>query len=165
MAAEHARLDELLAKAMASDGERRARFYWSFREGLLRHIGIEEKILFPAARRLSGLALPLAERLKLDHGALAALMMLPPRTSTFRAVRALLDAHNPIEEVVGGVYEQCEKVAAQNLDRLFEQCVTAAAVAVSPWVDSVKVLAAARRALSRAGYDSSLLDQDFEVDK
>jgi hypothetical protein len=47
----------------------------------------------------------MAPRLRLDHGALAALLMLPPVDHTFRAIRAVLDAHNPLEENEGGVYE------------------------------------------------------------
>jgi hypothetical protein len=159
MAAEHARLDELLAHSTASSAAIDAGAYQDFRKGLLRHIGIEEKILFPAAQRhRGGEPLPLAEKLKSDHGALAALMMLPPSASTFRAVRAVLDAHNSLEEAPGGAYEQCESILDRQLDELLDRCAKAAEVAVSPWVNSPKVLAAVKRVLIRAGYDASLLD-------
>jgi hypothetical protein len=159
MAAEHARLDELLAQASACIGAIDTEAYEEFRKALLRHISIEKKILLPGAqRRRGGQPLPLAEKLRLDHGALAALMMLPPSVSTFAAVRAVLDAHNPIEEAPGGVYEQCEEVIGSELDKLLAQCETAPQVPVSRWIDSPKVLAAAKRVLLRAGYDSSLLN-------
>ena len=85
-------------------------------------------------------------------------MMLPPSVSTFEAVRAVLDAHNPLEEAPGGVYEQCEELIGSELDKLLAQCETAPQVPVSQWIDSPKVLAAAKRVLLRAGYDSSLLN-------
>jgi hypothetical protein len=159
MAAEHARLDELLAQASARVGAIDTEAYEEFRKALLRHISIEEKILLPAAQRSrGGQPLPLAEKLRLDHGALAALMMLPPSVYTFAAVRAVLDAHNPLEEAPGGAYEQCEELIGSELDELLGKCETAPQVPVSQWIDSPKVLAAAKRMLLRAGYDSSLLN-------
>ena len=85
-------------------------------------------------------------------------MMLPPSACAFAAVRAVLDAHNPLEEVRGGAYEQCEKLIESELDKLLAQCETAPQVPVSQWIDSPKVLAAAKRLLLRAGYDNSLLN-------
>ena len=160
MAAEHVRLDALLARAATAHGDAEIEAYQNFRKGLLRHIGVEEKILFPAAQnRRGGVPLPLAGKLKLDHGALAALVMLPPCGSTFRALRAVLVAHNPLEDAPGGVYEQCESLVRAELDELVARCERAAEVPVSPWADSPKVLAAAKRVLTRAGYDPSVLDQ------
>jgi len=159
MAAEHSRLDDLLARCACGAGQFDAATYEEFRRLLLRHISIEEKILLPAAqRRRNGTPLALAFRLRLDHGVLAALMMLPPVTSTFHAVRAVLDAHNPLEEAPSGAYEQCEDALGSELDELLARCVAAPAVPVSPWVDSPKVVAAAQRVLLRAGYDSSVLN-------
>jgi len=158
MAGDHARLDNLLAEAAKGAGAASTESYRRFREGLLRHISIEEKILLPAVQRHRGGApLPLAEKLRLDHGALAALMMLPPSVSPFRAVRAVLDAHNPLEERPGGVYEQCECLIESELDEVLLQCETAPRVPVSPWVDSSKVFVAVKRVLVRAGYDEALL--------
>jgi hypothetical protein len=61
---------------------------------------IEERLLLPMAeRKRGGESLPLAARLRVDHGALAALMTLPPTHGTFRAVNAVLKAHNPLKTI------------------------------------------------------------------
>ena len=76
---DHQRLDRLLQAALTDDHRVDAAAYHQFRAGLLRHIGMEEKILLPAAQRLrGGEPLPLAAKLRLDHGALAALLMPTP---------------------------------------------------------------------------------------
>ncbi|SRR5579875_831785 len=157
MAAQHAILDELLAKAAQPD-EIDEDAYRCFRERLLRHIRIEEKILLPMAERKRGTPLSIAARLRLDHGALAALLMVPPSAKTFHAIRAVLDAHNPLEEVAGGVYDQCDSLSGAESNVLLARIAATPAVPVSSWVDSPKVVAAAQRALSRAGYDPRILD-------
>jgi hemerythrin superfamily protein len=157
MVAEHRRLDQLLARAERRDAGSDAA-YEQFRQCLLRHISVEEKILLPMAARKRGEALPIAKRLQLDHGALAALLMLPPTSSGLRAVRAVLTAHNPLEEMADGVYQQCEKLAGEELDELQQRVIAAPAVRVSSWNDSDKILSAAQRVLARAGYDPKLLE-------
>lgn len=157
MAAEHAELGELLAKAAGEGAAIDPEAYQRFRERLLRHIRIEEWILLPMAERKRGEALSIAGRLRLDHGALAALLMLPPADHAFRAIRAVLDAHNPLEEAEGGVYEQCEGLAGPEIAESLSQIAASPRVPVSSWVDSPKVLAAAQRALARAGHDPLLL--------
>ena len=93
MTSEHASLDRLLAEAERGSVEADR----EFRQRLLRHIRIEERLLLPMAeRKRGGEPLPLAARLRLDHGALAALMMLPPSRGTFRAVSAVLKAHKSV---------------------------------------------------------------------
>ena len=158
MAAEHAVLDELLGKA-AAGSDIGGEAYQAFRERLLRHIRIEERILFAMAEQRRGAALPMAARLRLDHGALAALLMLPPADHALRAIRAVLDAHNPLEEAEGGVYEQCERLGASEINELLARIAATPRVPVSSLLDSPKVFGAARRALARAGHDPALLDQ------
>jgi len=48
---DHGRLEGLLQSAVAQAGSVDQGLYDQFRAGLLRHIGMEEKILLPAARR------------------------------------------------------------------------------------------------------------------
>jgi hypothetical protein len=156
--AEHARLDGLLTRAAEISGELSVETYAAFREALLRHIRVEEKILLPMAqRKRDGVPLPLTARLRLDHGALAALLMLPPQAQTFHALRTILDVHNPLEEGEGGVYTQCEALAGAESNEIKEQVAKSTRVPVSSWVDSPMVVAAAQRVLVRAGYSAALL--------
>ena len=48
---DHHRIETLLDKASAQPGEIDMEYYHQFRTGLLRHIKMEEKTLFPAARK------------------------------------------------------------------------------------------------------------------
>src|SRR6476661_824617 len=65
---DHRRLDGLMHAAMAHPSTVDDRAYGQFRAGLLRHIGMEEKILLPAAQRQrGGEPLSLAAKLRLDH--------------------------------------------------------------------------------------------------
>ena len=158
MTAQHRELDNLLLQVGSDGASLDSRAYQSFRELLLRHIRIEERILLPMAERKQGAALPIAARLRLDHGALAALVMLPPSSRAFRALRALLDAHNPLEESEDGAYARCEGLAGAEMDELLVQIETAPPVPVSPWIDDARIIATAKRALARAGHNSALLD-------
>jgi hypothetical protein len=158
MTDEHAQLDVLLAKAAGEDGAVDSEAYQCFRGRLLRHIRIEERILLPMAARKRGEPLTIAGRLRMDHGALAALLMLPPVGHAFRAIRAVLDAHNPLEEMDGGVYEQCGLLAGSEIAELLTQIAATPQVPVSSWVDNPKVVAAAQRVLARAGHDPALLE-------
>jgi hypothetical protein len=89
LANDHRRLEEALQRATAGR-EIELQAYSEFRGGLLRHIGMEEKILLPAAQSArGGKALPLAAKLRLDHGALAALLVLTPTKLHHRG-----DSHN-----------------------------------------------------------------------
>jgi hypothetical protein len=51
---DHARLDRLLQRAAASPEVIEPSAYAEFRADLLKHIGMEEKILLPAAQRIRG---------------------------------------------------------------------------------------------------------------
>ena len=145
---DHARLDTLLTRATDDAGA-----YAEFRRGLLRHIGMEEKLLLPAARRArDGQPLPEAARLRLDHGALAALLVPTPTPTILRALRGILSRHNAVEEGPGGVYAVCDRLVGNEVDTLLAALEATPAVPVSAHVDSELVMDAARRALARAGY-------------
>jgi hypothetical protein len=154
LADDHRRLDALLEGAMSDPENIELSAYAQFRSGLLKHIGMEEKILLPAARRSrGGEPLPVAAKLRLDHGALTALLVPSPTASVVAAIRAILKAHNPIEEDPGGIYDQCEELAGDGADQILRQLQEAPEVKVLPHVDSPFVMEATRRALARAGYD------------
>ena len=101
LAEDHVRLDALLT----------IETFETFRAGLLRHIGIEEKILFPIIGRES----PLVQQLHRDHAALGALVVPPPTAREIEQIRAILDEHNPLEEDAGGLYD---RVPDDVLDRV-----------------------------------------------
>ena len=52
LAGDHQRLDGLLDRAISDPENIDAAGYAQFRSGLLKHIGTEEKVLLPAARKL-----------------------------------------------------------------------------------------------------------------
>ncbi len=160
LATDHARLDALLERAGDLQTAEQLAAFDQFRRGLLKHIGMEEKILLPAAQRArSGAALEIAARLRLDHGAMVALLMPPPSPRIVRALRAIIAAHNPVEEQAGGVYDVCERLAAAEAAQVLGQLRAAPEVPTNPHSDAPRVFAAARRALERAGYDPALLDE------
>ena len=154
LCADHARLDDALRRATADATRIDHTAYAEFREGLLRHIGMEEKILFPAARSArSGKRIRATSKLNLDHGALAALLVLTPTHSIIAAIRTILDRHNPLEEGAGGVYEKCEQALGPEADQIAARLQNTPPVKVKRYNDSVVALESARNALQRAGYE------------
>lgn len=157
MAADHTRLDGLLERAAAAPPRIDAASYDAFRRGLLKHIAMEEKILLPAAQSLNGnQPLPIAARLRLDHGALAALLVPTPTPQIVAALQTILAAHNALEEGPAGVYETVARLAQAQASELLERLQSAPAVPVSPFNDGPRVMTATRRALARAGYEDLL---------
>ena len=154
LAADHERLDALLERAISDPENIDAAAYAQFRAGLLKHIAMEEKVLLPAAQKArGGDPLPIAARLRLDHGALVALLVPSPTPPIVAAIRAILKAHNPIEEDPAGIYDQCEKLAGAEADQILRQLQNRPEVKVLPHVDNPFVMETARRAVARAGYD------------
>jgi hypothetical protein len=154
LASDHDRLDGLLARAVSDPESIDAAAYAEFRAGLLKHIAIEEKILLPAAQKArAGEPLPMAPKLRLDHGALTALLVPSPSVSIVTAIRRILAGHNAIEEHPGGVYDECEALAGIDADRILREIENFREVKVLPHVDNPFVMEAARRALARAGYN------------
>ncbi len=109
LAQDHARLDTLLTAASATPGSIDLTVFGAFREGLLRHIAWEEKILIPAATQARhGEPLPVARTLRIEHGALAALLVPTPTFETVNEIRKILAPHNAQEEGPGGLYDCCD---------------------------------------------------------
>lgn len=153
LARDHARLDALLRRAFAGPEGIDYSAYAEFRGGLLRHIAMEEKILLPAAQKArGGEPLPIAAKLRLDHGALAALLVPTPTASIGKAIQAILHAHNEVEEGQGGLYEACEGLPGFDTEELLGRLKEAPEVALAPHADGPQVMEAVRRALARAGY-------------
>lgn len=155
---DHRRIEALLDRATADPGNTRMEYYHPFRTGLLTHIKMEEKILFPAAQKANGnVPLPITAKLRLDHGALTALMTLPPDPSVIRVLRYIMDKHDIAEEEPGGMYDVCEALTRDQTKVLLEQLKNVTGVPVHPPNPSPFVLDAARRAVARAGYDFDAL--------
>ena len=154
LAHDHERLDALLDRAMFNPENIDGAVYAQFRAGLLKHIGMEEKVLLPSAQKArDGEPLPVAAKLRLDHGALVALLVPSPTTQIVAAIRGILKAHNPLEEDPGGMYDQSEELAGTEADRILQNLQNFPEVKVLPHVDNPFVMEATRRALARAGYD------------
>lgn len=154
---DHRRLDALLD----TPGAVRMDLYHQFRTGLLKHIKMEEKILFPATQQANGgTPLPLAAKLRLEHGALTALMVTPPTPEVLRIVRSVLEQHDRTEEEQGGMYEACEKLTAGETGALLEALRQATEVPVHPHNETDKAFRAAKNALVRAGFDPGELAGD-----
>ncbi len=157
LVADHERLSALLHR-IDCDGETIDELaYAQFRRGLLRHIGMEEKILLPEAqRRRAGEALPEAARLRRDHGALAALLVPTPTREIVAAIRTLLADHDRVEEGPDGVYATCERLIGADGVAIVARLRAHPDVPVQPNVDDERVVEATRRALARAGYAALL---------
>ena len=111
MAEDHVRLDRMLSAATAGP-KIDADAYARFRHDLLRHIAMEEKVLLPDARaRRGGSALELAARLRVDHGAIAKLLVPSPTHAIVDSLRELLARHNELEEGPAGLYAICDTLA------------------------------------------------------
>lgn len=107
---DHRRLEALLEAAMAPDGSVEEESYKGFRAGLLRHIGIEEKILFAKVREKLGEPLPSFRQLRIEHGAIASLLVPTPDHALLRELGGLLAIHDEREEGEEGAYAQCVAV-------------------------------------------------------
>ena len=153
-ASDHRRLEALLDKATAVAEGYDMQAYGEFRSGLLRHIKMEETILLPAAQKArGGVPLEIAGKIRLDHGALTALMVPPPSKAVISALLAILAEHDILEEQPGGMYEQLEELNQAELEELVERARNTPRVPLHPHKDEPFILEATRRALARAGYD------------
>ncbi len=148
LAEDHARLDALLSKAVAAPAGVDLDAFGAFREGLLRHIALEEKILLPAARAArGGEPLPLARRLRVDHGAIAALLVPTPRAEIALELRKILGPHNEVEEGEGGLYRTCDALLAAEAPALVERMRAYPPVKVARYQDGPRVCRTAEEAL------------------
>jgi hypothetical protein len=115
---------------------------------------MEEKVVLPAIAQLQGgRPAAVAERLRLDHGALAALLVPPPTPTIIATIRSILQVHNVLEEQEGGLYQLFEQLAGSEAETLLEKLRTMPDVPVLPHNERPDVLEATRRAVARAGYE------------
>lgn len=153
-ARDHQRLEALLNQAVARPDAFDDSAYAEFRKGLLRHIAMEEKTVMPTIARLQdGRQAPYAERIHLDHSALAALLVPPPSASVIATIRSILRVHNALEEQEGGLYQLFEQLVGTESDAMLEKLKATPEVPVLPHNTKLEVLEATRRAVARAGYE------------
>lgn len=151
---DHRRIEALLEEATANIDDINMDIYHHFRTGLLKHIKMEEKILFPAAQRANGgVPLPLAAKLRLDHGAITSLMVVPPSPDVVKVIRHVLEQHDILEEEEGGMYEACEALTESETESLLQQLDQVTEVPVHPHNKADYALKAAKNSLIRAGFD------------
>ena len=154
LADDHARLDLLLQRAFADRDQIDLQACSEFRSGLLKHIAMEEKVLLPAAQQAQdGEPLAVAAQLRIQHGALAALLVPSPTCAIGAAIRAILKDHNPLEEGAGGVYEVCERLAGSEAGIMLAKLQSFAEIKLAPHNDGPLVIESTRRAMARAGYN------------
>jgi hypothetical protein len=127
--------------------------YEAFRRGLLKHVGMEEMILLPAVKRLRGRPAALAEKIRLEHGALTGLLIPRPAAALLGALRTILVPHNVLEEKDGGLYAECEEALGASAPSVLEQLRAAPDIPPAAHVDSPQVFDSLRRAIAAAGYD------------
>jgi hypothetical protein len=149
--ADHKRLDVLLTRAAAGPVFDAVAFE-TFRAGLLRHIAIEEKLLFPAVRRArGGEPLTRAHALRIDHGAISSLLVPTPDHALCGELAGIITAHDAIEEGADGVYAECEALLGR--DASVELCASARVfpgIKVARHFDGEGVVRTAALALSSA---------------
>jgi hypothetical protein len=144
LAADHQRIGALLAQAERGDRPS----YDALRGALLRHIGVEEKILLPALRAHGCLPAGAAQ-LRLDHAALVAMLVPSPTPELLAKMRALLALHDPLEEGADGIYPLADATLT-GVDDLLERIARAPVPPLAPHVDAPRAFAAIDGLLARA---------------
>ena len=154
LSGDHDRLDALLERAVAKAEVIDMGAYSEFRKGLLRHISMEEKIVLPAiAKWQGGKKAAIAERLRLDHGAIVSLLVPPPNPSIILTLRSIFVVHNPLEEQEGSLYRLFETLAGAETERMLAELKAAPDVLVLPHNEQPDALEVTKRAVARAGYE------------
>lgn len=130
LTADHERLDALLDASTADPERFDHAAFELFRAGLLRHIAMEEKVLFREVRQRSGgTPPPVVRTLRVEHGALASLLVPTPDHALVGELRRLLARHNLREEGPGGLYALCDALAGDEAEAL---CAKARAIPQVP---------------------------------
>lgn len=159
MSKDHERLDELLLRARARPDSIDLKAYEEFRKGILKHIGMEEIVLFPCAKAFekkkgdfAGSPSALAAKARLDHGAITALLIPNPTQPILSALSAILEGHNRMEDRAGGLYDLCESELGESAPQVLDRLKNATDIPPAVHVDSPRVMASVWRALAAAGH-------------
>ncbi len=149
--ADHARLDALAKKAGADPASLDREAFDALRAGLLRHIGMEEKFLFPALRQATG-GDPGIElkRFRVEHAAITSLLVGTPTADLLMEIQSILTPHNRAEEATRGLYETCDDILGSDGESVLARVRAYRAPRLRPYQDHARVLRTARDALRMA---------------
>jgi hypothetical protein len=151
-AEDHRRLDALLESAVAEPGDIEGSAFDAFRAGLLKHIAVEEKILMPAIRQArGGEHIDHARRLRVDHGAIALLLVPSPTHALIAEVRSILGPHNLLEEADDRLYAAGDALLGGQVEELLAKARAYPNVKVMPHFDGPGVCRLASDALAISG--------------
>lgn len=151
---DHRLLAELLTRADAG-GVLDVASFEAFRSRLLRHIAIEEKVLLASVREArGGQPLERARRIRVDHGAIASLLVPTPDVALIGELRGLLERHDALEEgdpaEAGGVYAECDRILGPGADELAPRARAFPEVPAAKHFDGPNVVRTAAEALRGA---------------
>ncbi len=164
LAEDHVRLGTLLAQATALPGRIDAAPFSAFRGGLLRHIGMEEKLLFPALKRLLGAPHPAVARLHKDHGAIASLLVPTPTALIVSALRAVLEPHDALEESGDdGLYAAAAQLPAAEAEALLTAMKAVREPPQSPHNDSPAAFRQIAHTMAAANIDHPVPSPDADL--
>jgi hypothetical protein len=150
-AADHERLDGLARRAVADPAGLDREAFDEFRRGLLRHIGMEERFLFPAVRRAiaGGPAVDL-RRFRVEHAAITSLLVGTPDAALLLEIRSILTPHDDAEDGPGGLYDVCDDLLGSDADSVLARVRAYPTPRLRPYQDHPRVLRTARDALRMA---------------
>lgn len=146
LARDHRRMGACLSRAIDGDADA----YATLRAGLLRHIGIEEKILLRELAAVRAEPVAVAPQLHLDHAALAALLVPSPTRPLLEQIRALLELHDPLEEGPGGLYAIADEALAAQRTELIARFAAAPEPPLAKHFDGPRAFTAIEALLARA---------------
>lgn len=157
LSGDHDWLDSLLSRADGESGVVELESYVDLRKGLLKHVGMEELILLPSVRRLTGQPARLTGRIRLDYGALTALLVPTPTPAIVKAIKSILTVHNGLEERANGLYQECQAALGERTAAVLAEFKNARYIPPAAHADGPSVMAVVRRALAEAGYSGALV--------
>lgn len=149
---DHQEIDGLLRRAEGGGPHAGldAAAFESFRARLLRHIAIEEKVLFPAVEARGGAPLARRRRLRVEHAAITSLLVPSPDRALIGELRRLLEPHDELEEAPGGVYEECMAALGDSWSEVLDRARGYPAVKVASHFDGRGTVRTAAAALAKA---------------
>jgi hypothetical protein len=148
---DHDEIDVLLRKARAPEAFDLEAF-GRFRERLLRHIAVEERLLFTAIQRTNEGRLPeTVSELQIEHAALTSLLVPTPDYVLAEEIAGLLERHTNLEEFPAGVYDQClAMLDDETADDIFCDACASRPIPTAKYYDGPSTVRTADAALEKA---------------